>query len=274
MTWREWLRRITGGTASPPVTDPDDPTPPAQPGDTTDVPYGPDARHRLDVYPGNGPALVVVHGGSWRDGDKALRGIVTVSRKLAAKGYCVFSINYRLVVDGKPGYPMQHEDVLAAAEWVRLNGSQYGADTSRLFLLGGSAGGHLAALAGTVGTGFAGVVSLSGPLDFVLLKQDQVPGEDRLRGSVPNYLGCRTLADCPQSRLEEASPAYQVTGESPRFLIVNGATELVPATQAQAMNDVLTAHGVESELLIVAGSGHAMKNWDAAEADVFAFLAA
>ncbi len=103
---------------------------------------------RLDVYrlrvdaAGGRPAVIFIHGGGWRMGDKNQSRVRFV--ELAERGYVVFSINYRL--SGQAVFPACVEDCKAAVRWVRANAGTYNVDGERIGLWGASAGAHLAAL--------------------------------------------------------------------------------------------------------------------------------
>lgn len=123
-----------------------------------DVSYAEDglAWHRLDVYSpvspqGNPPAVIYIHGGGWCISDK--KHLRYFCQNIAAGGYVVFNINYRLAPDY--AHPAQIEDVLAAMRWVRSHAREFGADPERIFLAGDSAGAHLASLAACVCTNSA-----------------------------------------------------------------------------------------------------------------------
>ncbi len=117
-----------------------------------DIPYSPgnesDMDLMLDVYsnPHQGlwPAIVMIHGGSWMEGDKEVDNKVYICKVLAANGYVVFIINYRLWPEVK--MKTEAEDAMAAVIWVKRHAREYGADPDRVGVVGGSAGGHLAAL--------------------------------------------------------------------------------------------------------------------------------
>ena len=91
------------------------------------------------------PAIVAIHGGAWRGGDKAWGE--RMAEEFAPRGYVVFSINYRLA--GRPGgtWPAQIEDVQTALRYIRANAGRYRIDPERVASLGLSAGGHLATMA-------------------------------------------------------------------------------------------------------------------------------
>jgi acetyl esterase/lipase len=110
-----------------------------------------------DLYLPNGaksaPALVAVHGGGWVAG---VRGAFQYwGPFLAAHGIAVFSISYRLAIKSKT-FPQAVQDVLAGVQFVRGNASTFGIDSSRIGLIGASAGAHLAALAALSGKKFTG----------------------------------------------------------------------------------------------------------------------
>jgi arylformamidase len=116
-----------------------------------DLAYGPDPLQRCDVYlpaPASAPPALVVylHGGGWRQGDKASPRLITgKARHWLSRGLGVVSINYRLW----PQVPVQAQcdDVTQALAWVREQCPRWGADPSRLAMVGHSAGAHLAAMA-------------------------------------------------------------------------------------------------------------------------------
>lgn len=88
------------------------------------------------------PCLLIVHGGSWKGGDKS--DFPRWNRCFAENGFVVFDIQYRL--EPAPNAPLALEDVVAALAWIHEHGKEYGADSERMALLGRSAGGHLALL--------------------------------------------------------------------------------------------------------------------------------
>ncbi len=115
-----------------------------------DIPYLPDGQrmHLLDIYYPAGteellPTIFDIHGGGWVYGSKDNNR--NYCRWLAARGYTVVCINYRLIpqVDLRG----QVQDVMAALRWTAQNGEAHHCDLSRLFLTGDSAGGHMASLA-------------------------------------------------------------------------------------------------------------------------------
>jgi acetyl esterase len=213
----------------------------------------------LDVYSPakkgkSRPAVVVVHGGGWRAGDKSW--FAQQGNQLAERGFVAFSINYRLAPAHT--YPAAVEDVEAAVEWVRKHAKEYGVDAKRIGTLGGSAGGHLVGMLATDGEGslktghrVAAAVSWSGPMDFVSLAPAAATNAD---SSFSTFLGCPPDA-CPDT-YAAASPVTHVDKTDAPMLIVNSTMELVPQSQADAMKAALDKAGVANQAIILPGRAH------------------
>jgi acetyl esterase len=208
-------------------------------------------------------SLVMIHGGSWARGDKASAHYRNVCQWLASNGYVTAAVNYRLAPASI--FPAAIEDVRASVEWLRdeQQVQEYSLDPERIGAFGGSAGGNLAALLGTEGSGdldtgtrVAAVAELSGPADLST--------RGRLLGGLTasfeqvqlDYLGCRTLAECPNAR--DASPLYQVDATDPPFFIGHSTTELIPLQQSEALAKRLRQAGVGAELVTVDGPLHSI----------------
>jgi acetyl esterase/lipase len=194
-----------------------------------DIAYGPHPRQRYDVYrPAevhpDAPILVMVHGGGWRTGDKALARVV--DHKAAwwlARGGIFVSVNNRLVPEADP--LLQANDVAAAVASIQQRAQQWQADPARTVLMGHSAGAHLVALLGSRTEWLreagaqrpVGVVSLdSGALDVPsLMRQSRVPRLYRdAFGTDPTYWS----AVSPQQQLRRDSlPMLLVCSSTRRF---------------------------------------------------------
>jgi acetyl esterase/lipase len=112
------------------------------------VPYGPLARQRLDVWrmsttPLHAPVVLFIHGGSWTMGDKREQGRPML-HEFVRRGWIAVVPNYRLAP--RHPWPAQIHDVTRALGWVKKNIATFGGDPERVVISGGSAGGQLAAL--------------------------------------------------------------------------------------------------------------------------------
>ncbi len=235
-----------------------------------DLRYGEDpVRHALDVYepkvPRQGdakprplPFLVFIHGGGWSEGDKGRS--TRRGSWLARHGFVYASINYRL--SPAVQHPAHVEDVAAALAFLRRNATKWGADPERMYLLGHSAGAHLAALVTTDGRrlgahGMApsdfirGVVLLDGSGYDVL---GRIPGA---RGwSRQMYL--QAFGDDP-ARWVDASPLHHVHeggAPLPAFLLFHVVGRAAAVKQARAFGERLRAAGARAEVVGVAGRNH------------------
>jgi acetyl esterase/lipase len=111
-----------------------------------DVAYGDDDKQRLDVYAPRGarnaPMVVFTHGGEWTRGDKS--NVSYKPKFLNENGIVFISVNYRLTPPAT--HPAQVRDVAEAIRWVREHAAEFGGDPKKIFLMGHSAGCHLATL--------------------------------------------------------------------------------------------------------------------------------
>lgn len=136
-----------------------------------DIRYGSDEKWNvLDVYRPKAeekrlPVIVSVHGGGWVYGDKELYQFYCMS--LAERGFAVVNFTYRLAPEHK--YPAPLEDINRVMEWIFQNEAQYGFDLKSVFLVGDSAGAHLAGIYSCICTNrtYASAYSFQVPEGFV-----------------------------------------------------------------------------------------------------------
>ena len=188
-----------------------------------DLSYGPNGvLNTLDVYrrrdhTGQAPTLIHVHGGSWMHGSKE-RQAKPLTWHLAQEGWVVVSINYRL--SPKATFPDHLDDVKAAVAWVREHADELGADPDFLVLTGGSAGGHLAALAALdPELGVQGCVPHYGIYDF--LDRHGARGRHSLEGFFAKTVMKCSPTECPEA-WDAASPIAQVGPDAPPFFVLHG----------------------------------------------------
>lgn len=111
------------------------------------TPFGKRDLH-ADVFspkqPGKYPALIMVHGGGWRSGDKSLQ--IPMAQKLAARGFVTVCVEYQLSMEAK--YPAAVFNIKSAIRWMRANAEKFQINPNQIAISGCSAGGQLAMLVG------------------------------------------------------------------------------------------------------------------------------
>ncbi len=217
-----------------------------------DVTYGPEERHKLDIYaprrmPVPAPPVVVFYyGGSWSTGSK--NAYAFVGRALAALGYVVVVPDYRLVPEVE--YPAFVEDCARALAWVGENINRFGGDWTRIALAGHSAGAYNAAMTafqpelveahGQSGP-LCGVVGLSGPYDFFPFDG---PISLRVFGAVREP--------------DRSQPINHVRREAPAMFLGHGDRDtLVLPRNSQRLAEKLDQGGSHARVRIYKGLGHA-----------------
>jgi acetyl esterase/lipase len=219
-----------------------------------DVAYGDmGRRNQLDVWhradlpkDAKAPVLFQVHGGAWTMGQKEGQAEPLMGH-LAERGWVCVAPNYRL--SPRATWPDHIVDVKRALAWVKANIADHGGDPDFVVITGGSAGGHLCALAAlTPGeaafqpgfedadTTVAAAVPFYGVYDFTnrhgTSREDITPFlEKRVFKS--------SLAD-DRDRWEQASPISHVRADAPPFFVLHGTNDsLVPVEQARTFVDEL-----------------------------------
>ena len=241
---------------------------------------------RLDLYkPGQQsglPLVVYVHGGGWQSGHTRHAGAFAnwpgVLGSLAAKGYVVASIEYRL--SGEAKFPAAIQDVKTSIRWLHSKAAEFGIDRTRTLLWGGSAGGQLAALAATscgseslaptfAGDGtpqltsplasesdcVQGLVAWYGIFDFSTIPPLSGNNEETADSPVSKYLGC--LPSSCSSTVALASPITHLDARDPPTLLIHGETDkVVPVSQSRAFHAALQSKKVPAELMVIRGADH------------------
>ncbi|MEJ7633519.1 alpha/beta hydrolase [Aeromicrobium sp.] len=216
-----------------------------------DVPYTEGGRRaHLDIYRPRdrdlrgAPVLIQIHGGGWTIGTKEQQGLILMNR-MAQQGWICIAANYRLAP--KHRFPTQIVDVKRAIAWVHENIEQYGGDPSYIAITGGSAGGHLSALAAltpgladyqpgfeTADTSISACVPFYGIYDLAGMTKDQAAVDLRDR-----FLGPWVFKKDPRTDLDDfvrASPLAQVGEHAPDFFVIHGRNDtLAPVHQARAL---------------------------------------
>lgn len=236
--------------------------------------YGSHERHRLDVFAPSSvasasstvrrPTVVLVHGGSWVKGDKS--NMHNAAKQLVAEGYVAIPVNYRYATQA--AWPAQREDLQSAIRYVKRNAGRFHVDTSRIVVLGSSAGAEITASALTQGSGSQygrGMVLLSGPLDLGLVATDVSSRSAITLGKrvTEKLLRC-SPSDCTRTLFWRSSAAYRHDSRDPASLVITARDEWVSPQNSYRFSAAAREDGVRSDLYVVPGAEHGMDNWDAA----------
>jgi acetyl esterase/lipase len=232
----------------------------------TDISYGPyGSRNHLDIWRrpdldpnGRAPVLLQVPGGAWMIGSKRHQAYPLMSH-LAELGWVCVAINYRL--SPRSTWPDHIVDVKRALAWTKQHIAEYGGDPDWIAITGGSAGGHLSALAALTAndpqfqrgfedadTSVRAAVPFYGVYDFT--------HTDSLHPLMTPTLGkyvFKLSRSQTAEALRAASPISHISPDAPPFFVLHGHNDsLIPVEQARAftarLREVSTAAVVYAEL--------------------------
>ncbi|MDB6118552.1 MAG: lip2 [Verrucomicrobiaceae bacterium] len=204
------------------------------------------------------PAVVIIHGGGFVGGIKDAAREINIGGNLVRNGYVAMSIEYLLAKAGKPSWPQNLHDCKTAVRWLRANADKYHIDAAHIGVIGGSAGGHLAAMVALTGPD-AGLdpkepygslscqvqcgVDLYGPNDLTLWMKDSKMIGRSIKEALEEY--------------RKASPVFQVTKDDPPMLMMHGTADTtVDPEQSKLLDAALAKAGVEHQLEIIEGAPH------------------
>jgi acetyl esterase/lipase len=190
-----------------------------------DVAYGEGARGQLDVYrrrdtPPGAPVVVFFYGGGWDSGDRA--SYLFAAEGLASRGYVAVVPDYRIYPAVR--FPVFLDDAAAAVAWTKRHVREFGGNPDKIFVMGHSAGAHVAAMIaldaqylGRVGLSqrdLAGFIGLAGPYDFLPLKSE-------------------TLKQifAPEDTIARTQPINFATASAPPVLLATGDQDTVVSPQ-------------------------------------------
>lgn len=214
---------------------------------------------RLDLYQPLAaqaamPVVLIIHGGSWRSGDSTQ--LAPFNQYLAARGYAVAAINYRLGPEHP--FPAARDDVLAALAYLKTNAAELGLDPQRIVLLGRSAGGQLALLvAYTAGDpAIRGAVSFYAPADMRYGYANPAnPAVIDSRAILSDYLG--GSPEQAPAAYDAASPLNFVGPTTPPTLLIHGGSDdLVLLGQSERLDARLATAGRPHLLLRLPWATH------------------
>lgn len=229
----------------------------------------------IDIYLpprdlGARPMVMYIHGGGWVGGHTRHSGAIVdfpgTLASLAAEGFVVVSLEYRLAQEAR--FPAQVHDVRAALRYMRVHAGRYGVDPARIGVWGGSAGGHLAALAALscgdsaldpAGTSapagsecVAAAVTWYGVFDFAALAASREKGVEPAAAALLDCDGA-----CTAAVYAPASPVSYIDRTDPPMLLIHGIDDaVVPVEQSHIAERLLAGAGVPVQSIYIAGVDH------------------
>lgn len=229
------------------------------------------------------PAIVYINGGGFINANKG--GYIQQRLELAEHGYVVASITYRVAPAST--FPAPLEDIKSAIRYLRAHAGQFHIDSQHIGVMGGSAGGYLAAFAGTTsGMGqfnsgdnleqssdVQAVVDLYGVSDLTAIGADYGPDVQKLHRSPaatealwingsPVFGGKDGGIDANPEGAAAANPISYISDKTPPFLLMHGdADTVVSPSQTKILRAALAQHNVEAQRYVVKGADHGGALW-------------
>ncbi len=214
------------------------------------------------------PAIVFIHGGGWRNGDKRAPSFLNPTLTYAAKGYVCITVNYRLLTNDSTAIDHCVEDVKNAVRWLRAHAGEYNVDPNRIGATGNSAGAHLSVMlglcpqdAGLEGDGpyqefssrVQAVAASATPTSFL------IPMSDRARERFEKEQGNLSVEQDALRR--KISPATYVSADAPPMLLFHEVSDkTVGVYQSDTFVQALRDTGAKdiNYMLFGDGTGHAV----------------
>ena len=220
----------------------------------TGIAFGPEARHRLDVYvPTNlkptssgHPVVVFFYGGNWTSGERA--SYLFAGEALAAKGWVAVVPDYRLYPEVR--FPAFLDDCALAVRWTLDNIGDAGGDPRQVFLMGHSAGAYNAAMlalapdylhaAGVERDRVRGLIGLAGPYDFL-----------PLLGNVT-----KAVFGFPDTPVTTQPIHFASASAPPALLVTGGKDDIVDPGNSHRLASRLRAQGGQAREIVYPELGH------------------
>lgn len=210
------------------------------------------------------PAVILVHGGGWRSGDRSQQ--IPIALEIASAGFVTATVEYRLSPEAL--YPAAIFDLKCAVRWMRANSINYNIDTNRIAVLGCSSGGHLVSMVGVTNGNqkFEGygnylnhsssvhaVINIDGILDFTD-PAESGKDQDPEKPSVGKLWLGYSYKDNPKI-WSEASPINYINHNTPPFLFINSSIDRFHAGR-EILIDKLNKYNTYSEVYTFPDSPH------------------
>ena len=218
------------------------------------------------------PVIVFIHGGGWRNGDKASGVFRDYPLEYASRGFVCASVNYRLIDEGTILNCIA--DCKCAVRWLRAHADEFSIDVNKFGAYGNSAGAHLVAMLGLSSTqdelegdgpyrecssSVQAVCCSATPTNFLLWGEEKRSGVGRAAALFGEENTERVM--------ELASPVTYVASSSPPFLMVHGTTDTtVPVQQSDDLYALFQKKNSQDVTYVrLDGAGHGVFRQHASE---------
>lgn len=229
------------------------------------------------------PAIVYINGGGFINANKD--GYIQQRLALAEHGYVVASITYRVAPTST--FPAPLEDVKSSIRYLRAKAKTYHIDPEHIGVMGGSAGGYLAAMAGTTNglrqfdvgdnlqesSDVQAVVDLYGVSDLTAIGSDYSEDVQKLHRSAaateslwingsPVFGGIDGGVSANPEGAKAANPMTYISNQTPPFLLMHGdADNVVSPSQTEKLKQALEDHHIEATRYVVKDAKHGGNYW-------------
>lgn len=178
------------------------------------------------------PLVILIHGGGWASGDRSM--LIPLAQQLAENGFISAAVEYRLSPEEK--YPAAVNDIITSIKWLKYHSHEYNIDSSKVTLLGTSAGGHLATYVSTtwksksfstpdslddVSARLAAVIDIDGVLDLTDPAESGKDDDPSNPSVLKRWLGY-TYKEKPKL-WQDVSPVNHVDEDTPPILFINSS---------------------------------------------------
>jgi acetyl esterase/lipase len=203
------------------------------------------------------PAVVIIHGGGFIGGDKAAAREFNIGTTLALNGYVAMSVNYALASKDNPTWPKNIQDCMTAVRWLRKNAERLQIDVDHIGTIGGSAGGHLAAML-AVAESKDGLDPAGPYAEFSCRVQCAVPMYGAYDFTDRNDLVIigKTREQAPEA-YKAVSPITYLNPKTPPMLLLCGTADSASTVaQSERFAAALKKAGAPHELVLVKDAPH------------------
>ena len=191
------------------------------------------------------PAIIYIHGGGWNQGDKINEISNEYSKLFTGMDIAFISVDYRLSTEAV--YPAQNDDVECAVNYILASAAEWNIDTSRIIIMGDSAGGQLAS---------SELLDRKHLYDGAIIAY----GVSNLWRQITSYHDKNAvgyLGSTDKSLADRISPQFQNLEGAPPFLLVHGTADtVVPADESKDFASKLQMAGVSAHYSPIAGASH------------------